>query len=132
MHISSTVNGTLQAALSCWDALQAALPALTADAGIVLKRADTLIANLNQRVETFERAAKSAERLGDSGTALSDAMLSDTVPRLNLLTDDLQRTARGLERTLNDLNEQPHSLIFGRNPVPPGPGEAGFAAKGAQ
>ena len=29
MHISSTVNGTLQAALSCWDALQAALPAGT-------------------------------------------------------------------------------------------------------
>jgi phospholipid/cholesterol/gamma-HCH transport system substrate-binding protein len=109
-----------------------ALPALIGDAGLVLKRADTLIANLDQRVESFERAARGAERLGDSGTALSDAMLTETLPRLNSLADDLQRTSRGLERAINDLNEQPHSLIFGRNPLPPGPGEAGFGAKGAK
>jgi phospholipid/cholesterol/gamma-HCH transport system substrate-binding protein len=109
-----------------------ALPTLVGDAGLVLKRADTLIANLNQRVDAFERAARGAERLGDSGAALSDAVLTETLPRLNLLADDLQRTSRGLERAINDLNEQPHSLIFGRNPPPPGPGEAGFGAKGTK
>ncbi len=109
-----------------------ALPVLAADAGIALKRADTLMANLNQRVEAFERAAKGAERLTDSGTALSDAVLTDTLPRLNQLADELQRTARGIERTLNDLNEQPHSLIFGRNPLPAGPGEPGFGTRGTK
>jgi phospholipid/cholesterol/gamma-HCH transport system substrate-binding protein len=109
-----------------------ALPALANDAGIALKRADALMANLNTRVEAFERAAKGAERLGDSGAAVSDAMLTETLPRLNLLADDLQRASRGLERTLHDLDEQPHSLIFGRNPLPPGPGEPGFAAKGTR
>jgi len=109
-----------------------AMPALAADAGVALKRADALMANLNQRVEAFERAAKGAERLTDSGAALSDAMLAETLPRLNQLADELQRTARGIERTLNDLDEQPHSLIFGRNPLPPGPGEAGFSARGAR
>lgn len=107
-----------------------ALPVLVGEAGIALKRADALMANLNTRVEAFERAARGAERFGDSGAALSDAMLTETLPRLNLLADDLQRTSRGLERTLHDLDEQPHSLIFGRNPLPPGPGEPGFGARG--
>jgi phospholipid/cholesterol/gamma-HCH transport system substrate-binding protein len=113
-----------------------ALPALLNDTGIVLKRADTLLANLNPRVDSFERAAKSAERaansaeqLGNSGTALSEAMLTESVPRVNMLLDDVQRASRGLERLLNEINEQPHSLVFGRNPLPPGPGEPGFAAR---
>ncbi len=106
-----------------------ALPALVNDTGIVLKRADTLLANLNQRVESFERAAKSAEQLGISASALSETMLTESVPRLNVLLDDVQRSSRGLERLLNEINDQPASLIFGRNPMPPGPGEPGFAAQ---
>jgi len=81
-----------------------ALPALANDAGIALKRADTLLANLNQRVESFERAAKSAEQLGTSAAALSDTMLTESVPRLNLLLEDVQRSSRGLERLLNEIN----------------------------
>lgn len=111
-----------------------ALPALANDTGVALRRADTLLANLNQRVDSFERAAKSAEQLGNNGAALSDAMLTESLPRLNFLLEDLQRSSRGLDRLLYEINEQPHSFIFGRNPLPPGPGEPGFAAaqKGAR
>lgn len=108
------------------------LPALAVDAGVALKRADALMANLNQRVDAFERAAKGAERLGDSGAAVGDALLNETLPRANQLADELQRAARGVERTLVDLDEQPHSLIFGRNPLPPGPGEPGFGSRGTR
>ena len=106
-----------------------ALPALVNDTGIALKRADTLLANLNQRVDSFERAAKSAEQLGTSAAALSDTLLTESVPRLNVLLEDVQRSSRGLERLLNEVNEQPQSLIFGRSTTPPGPGEPGFAAQ---
>jgi len=106
-----------------------ALPALLNDTGLVLKRADTLLANLNQRVESFERAAKSAEQLGNSGAALTEVMMTETVPRLNVLLEDVQRSSRGLERLLNEVNEQPQSLIFGRSTTPPGPGEPGFASQ---
>jgi phospholipid/cholesterol/gamma-HCH transport system substrate-binding protein len=106
-----------------------ALPAAIQDADLALKRAETLLANLNQRVESFEHAAKSAEQLGNSGTALSEAMLTESVPRLNALLEDIQRASRGLERLLNEIYEQPHSLVFGRNPLPPGPGEPGFSAR---
>ena len=106
-----------------------ALPVLLNDTGIALKRADTLLANINTRLDSFERAANSAEQLGSRGVALSDAMLTESVPRLNVLLDDVQRSSRGLERLLNEINEQPASLIFGRNPMPPGPGEPGFGAQ---
>jgi phospholipid/cholesterol/gamma-HCH transport system substrate-binding protein len=108
------------------------MPVLVGDAGIVLKRVDTLLINLNQRVDAFERAAKGAGELTQSGVALSDAVMTETLPRLNQLADDLQQAVRGMERTLNDHNEQPHGLIFGRNPAPPGPGEAGFESKGGR
>lgn len=106
-----------------------ALPAVIRDTGIALKRADTLLANLNGRVESFERAAKGVEQLGASGVALSDAMMTDSLPRLNLLIDDLQRSSRSLDRVLETIDEQPASLVFGRNPPPPGPGEPGFGTQ---
>lgn len=104
-----------------------ALPALANDAGVTLKRADTLLANLDRRVDSFERAANSAERLGNRGAAVSEAMLNESLPRLNALLEDLQRSSRGLERLLHEINDQPQSIMFGRNPPPPGPGEPGFA-----
>jgi len=123
------MSGRISALAVSLEPAARALPGLAGEAGVMLKRADVLIGNLNQRVESFERAAKGAEKLADSGTALSDAMLTETLPRLNLLADDLQRAARGIERALNVIDEQPHSLIFGRNPAVPGPGEPGFGAK---
>jgi phospholipid/cholesterol/gamma-HCH transport system substrate-binding protein len=56
-------------------------------------------------------------------------MMTETVPRLNVLLEDVQRSSRGLERLLNEVNEQPQSLIFGRSTTPPGPGEPGFASQ---
>ena len=113
-----------------------ALPVLLNDTGIALKRADMLLANINQKLDSFERAAQGMERAAQgaeqfsvSGAALSDAMMAESVPRLNVLLDDVQRSSRGLERLLNEINEQPASLIFGRNPMPPGPGEPGFGSQ---
>ncbi len=109
------------------------LPALASNAGVAMKSADTLFSSLTQRLDTFERAAKGAEQLAGSGVALSETMLSESLPRLNLLLDDLVVSSRRLDRMLNDINEQPHSLVFGRNPLPPGPGEPGYSTtKGAR
>jgi phospholipid/cholesterol/gamma-HCH transport system substrate-binding protein len=125
-------SGKLASAATAMEPTIKALPGVIADTGIALKRADTLLANLNGRLESFERAAKSAEQLGNSGSALTDVMLTETVPRLNVLLEDVQRSSRGLERLLNEINEQPQSLVFGRSTTPPGPGEPGFGAPRGQ
>ena len=123
------VSGRIASLATAIEPAVKVLPALMSDTGIALKRADTLLANLNQRVDSFERAANSAEQLSNSGAALSEAMLTDSLPRVNVLLEDLQRSSRGLERLLNEINEQPQSIVFGKHPLPPGPGEPGFAAQ---
>jgi phospholipid/cholesterol/gamma-HCH transport system substrate-binding protein len=111
------------------------LPALTDDARKALGRADTLLGNMNnltvelvQRVDTLERVAKSAEQLGGAAQSFSGATMTDTLPRINSLLEELARNSRSLDRLLTDLNDQPASLVFGRPAVAPGPGEPGFNA----
>lgn len=108
-------------------------PALTADARKTLQRADALFANLNtltqqlsQRADTLERVARSAEQMGGSAQSLSNAALTEALPRISTLLDELARSSRNLDRLVSELNDQPHSLVFGRSPLPPGPGEPGF------
>lgn len=107
--------------------------ALTADARQTLQRADTLLANLNsltqqlaQRVDTLDRVAKSAEQIGGSAQSFSSAALTESMPRINQLLEELARNSRNLDRLLIEVSEQPATLLFGRPLPAPGPGEPGF------
>ena len=62
--------------------------------------------------------------LGDSQTS----GIGTIAPRVGELTAELSSTSRQLSRVLRMLENSPESLIFGRQRVGPGPGEAGFAA----
>jgi len=77
-----------------------------------------LVARLQSASERFETA------LGDPSTNGVGAL----APRLNELSAELASTSHQLNRVLLMLEESPQSLIFGRQNVQPGPGEAGFAA----
>ena len=117
------------------------LSTLTGDARRVMKGAevtldtiDGLARQLGKHVDTLERIAKSAERIaasaGDVGGAtqsLSTTVVGDTLPRLNVLVEDLGLATRKLDRLLDELNERPHGLVFGRPAGVPGPGEPGFS-----
>lgn len=117
-----------------------ALPELADRAGATLRGADTLmsdtrglIASVSGRVAAIDKVAASAERIDASirqasGAAAELGMLAsrDTLPRFNVLLEEIARTTRGLERMLDDLSANPQSLVFGRAPLPPGPGEPGF------
>jgi phospholipid/cholesterol/gamma-HCH transport system substrate-binding protein len=111
--------------------------ALVADARKTFQQADKLIAELSstnrdlaKRLEAIERAAGSAEKAGGSVAALVDSVAAETVPRINSLADELARTSRSLDRLATSLKEQPQSLVFGRKPGTPGPGETGFESRG--
>ena len=114
----------------------AGVPALTSDARKVVAHADELMVNLNkltleltQRVDSLERVAKSAEQVGGAAQSLSGAAVTETLPRIHDLVAEIARTSRSLDRLLADLNEQPASLVFGRQPPAPGPGEPGFNSR---
>ncbi|MBS1187519.1 MAG: putative signal peptide protein [Burkholderiaceae bacterium] len=59
---------------------------------------------------------------------LSHNVNADTMPKINRLSSELRSTAHQLERTVEQINRQPQSLLFGSPGATPGPGETGFAA----
>jgi phospholipid/cholesterol/gamma-HCH transport system substrate-binding protein len=109
---------------------------LVADARATFRNADKLLAELStttrdlaKRLDTLERVAVSAEKAGDAVTSLVENVRDESLPRINVLAEDLTRTSRSVERLVSDLKEQPQSVIFGRKAAAPGPGEPGFGAQ---
>lgn len=109
------------------------MPALTADARKAFARADEMFAELTglsrelkQHAGALERVAKSAEQVGGSTQAVAGTVVSESLPRINTLLDEMTRNSRNLDRLLTELNDQPATLVYGRERPPPGPGETGF------
>jgi len=62
--------------------------------------------------------------LGETGGEITQT----TLPRLNVLLQELSVNSRQMSRLLDQIEESPKMLIFGREARRPGPGEAGFVA----
>lgn len=62
--------------------------------------------------------------LGETGGEITQT----TLPRLNVLLQELSVNSRQMSRLLDQIKESPNMLIFGREARRPGPGEAGFSA----
>ena len=114
-----------------------------ADARKTLQHANSVLDELSKatrelagRMEAIDRVAGSAEKAGASAETaaasvarLADAVAVESLPRINLLVEELTRTTRGVDRLVGDVKQQPQSLVFGRKAGPPGPGEQGFEAR---
>jgi len=114
-----------------------------ADARKTLAHANSVLDELSKatrelagRMEAIDRVAGSAEKAGTAAeqagasvSRLADAVALESLPRINLLVEELTRTTRGVDRLVGDVKQQPQSLVFGRKAGPPGPGEQGFDAR---
>jgi phospholipid/cholesterol/gamma-HCH transport system substrate-binding protein len=131
---ASAVTKKLEPSLDAMPGLIHEAKSMAADARTSLKKADGLIGSANglalkldQRVDTLTHALThalaSVEEVGVTARAVGE----DTVPRVNVLADDLSRESRTLGRVANNLGDNPQSVIFGTPPGKPGPGEPGFA-----
>jgi phospholipid/cholesterol/gamma-HCH transport system substrate-binding protein len=91
------------------------LERMSADAKPLVGDVRELVGNLNglsARLETLLGSGEAAHA---------------TLPRANALMKELTDTTRQFSRLLESLDDNPQSLLFGRPPVRPGPGERGFA-----
>lgn len=97
------------------------LPELTSKTNSLLGNADKLVKNINQVVEKIGQQGGIIDDLSQSAEELAD-----TIPRVQEAIDGVKHGTRSVDRILLQLEEQPRSLIFGKAPPPPGPGENGF------
>ena len=85
-----------------------------------------LAADLRSLVANLQGVTKKIDALtGEAGGELSQ----NTLPRLNVLLQELSVNSRQMSRLLDQIEESPNMLIFGREARRPGPGEAGFSAR---
>jgi phospholipid/cholesterol/gamma-HCH transport system substrate-binding protein len=111
----------------------AKIPALTTQAQQTLgsinalsKDASTLTNNLNLMTSKLQAPNGPIEQIGNAASqvgAVANKFNHETLPLVN----DARTTIRTLNRTLENLNERPQSVLFGSPTALPGPGEAGFA-----
>ena len=98
------------------------IPALAGDARTALADISRLSRKLEERSAAFDRMADSMDDVGAAARSFGD----ETLPRINVLVEQLQRDTRTLDRVLNALNDNPQAFIFGSQRAKPGPGESGF------
>jgi phospholipid/cholesterol/gamma-HCH transport system substrate-binding protein len=120
-------------------ALPAAINSITASAGradlaiqrvgALAEQATALAADVRSRLTVLDHAGAAAQRVDSSLRAIELGLVGPDAAVAPPLVDSLARAARGVDRATGQVADQPHSLIFGRNPSPPGPGESGFDPK---
>ena len=130
---------------------RADIPALVRDTRGAMQALQTTGSEFNKTAQETTRAAAAlnslAQRVVEKGGTLdrvnegitsattsvlavgqsAQSLTASTLPRTARMMDDAARAARSTERVVNSLGDNPQSLIFGNAPVPPGPGESGFA-----
>ncbi len=98
-----------------------ALPRLTGQARQTLASSQALLDRLQQD-------AGLVKSVGDSAGDVVHQVSTDTLPRLNTLSDNLDHTLRHIDQLVRELRNNPQSVLFGAHGPKPGPGEPGFKA----
>lgn len=98
-------------------------------------QATAAIAEVGVTARRLNEKGGPLDRLSEGGTALAsgvETFSASTLPKLGAVADETARAMRQLRRTVNAIDDNPQSIIFGNGNAQPGPGEAGFSADGAQ
>ncbi len=88
--------------------------------------ADTLIVGVGARGGVVDTVRQGVLETGAAARDIDNALIYDTLPRVDALLDQLSPTSDSLNQVLRQVQGEPQSLIFGLPPRTPGPGEPGF------
>jgi phospholipid/cholesterol/gamma-HCH transport system substrate-binding protein len=77
---------------------------------------------------TLNGVGKNMQSATESVQGAASTLSTETLPQLNGFARDARQTVRSADRAINKFGSKPQSVLFGPDPAPPGPGEAGFTA----
>jgi phospholipid/cholesterol/gamma-HCH transport system substrate-binding protein len=90
------------------------------------KTADAAHPLLNELNETAREFRRMTQEIGKDSRQLSHTLNDETLPRIHELTGHLNRDLTQFSELLDGLEQHPQSLLLGKPPARPGPGENGF------
>ncbi|MDB5743086.1 MAG: Mammalian cell entry related domain protein [Polaromonas sp.] len=131
----SEAAGSINRVAKGMEPVVATLPAVSRSAQAALQSVKTATDEVGITARRLNEKGGPIDKLTEGGTALAagvQTFSAATLPKLGEVADETARTMRQLRRTVNGVDDNPQSLIFGNGPAVPGPGEAGFSAKGDQ
>jgi phospholipid/cholesterol/gamma-HCH transport system substrate-binding protein len=123
MRIDSTIATKLDPMIASADKTMKSVQSASDEVGKTAADFDKTVDRLNAKDGPIDRLAEGAETLSHAAETFG----ASTLPRVNRVTEDTARAMRRLSRTVNGVNDNPQSLIFGNGQAQPGPGEQGFA-----
>lgn len=103
------------------------LPPLADQANKAIASFDQLSGNLNALTLRLNAANGPLDNINDAAGKVG-SVANRLEYQLTPLLGETQRTMRTLNRTLDNFNQRPQSILFGTGSAQPGPGEAGFNA----
>ncbi|MDW5440933.1 MlaD family protein [Polaromonas sp. SM01] len=120
----------------------ASMPQLSQEASTTMKSLKTAANDVSKTATAVTATADRLnakggplDKVSEGGAALAatvETFSAATLPRLGEVAEETARAMRQLRRTVNAVDDNPQSLIFGNGPPTPGPGEAGFTAPGGK
>ena len=125
--------GSINRVAKALEPTAAGLPALSKDARSALQAVKSVTGEIGVTAQRLNAPGGPLDKLTEGGTALAagvETFSAATLPKLSEVADETARTMRQLRRTVNAVDDNPQSLIFGNGRAVPGPGETGFSANG--
>ncbi len=110
------VAGRLQPVLDSFTELTTESATLVKHLDQLLGKINITVAKVNQKEGIFDSLSQSTQEL------------ATTIPELRKVSNSIARNSNNLDKVLHQLEENPQSLLFGRPPSLPGPGESGFVS----
>jgi len=116
-------RGSIDAALKNADVTMANAARVSARLDQTLARVDQAAASFDRMSADFDKTANNANQTITNVGADVQRFTNETVPQLENLMNELSVLSASLRRLSEQTERNPKSLIFGKTPVPKGPGE---------
>jgi phospholipid/cholesterol/gamma-HCH transport system substrate-binding protein len=91
-----------------------------------LEDIDVLAVGFQGHLGALDALGDGARQTGLAAQGVEQALVSDSLPRLDRVLDGLAQNSDALQDLLEQLKQQPQSVLFGTDMPPPGPGERAY------
>lgn len=118
-QIEAGLNNAAQSA----DNLVTVTAVLNEQVPVMLARINKSTAALSAMTEELAQTSKAVRSVVNDSRPELERFSRQTLPEAALLVTELRELAGTLTRVARDLEREPESLVFGRKPMPRGPGE---------